>query len=150
MEWVIEFDIAAFIIIAIILGLFIVKKNYPSRVNKMYLYLMLAGLLSSLTDVASVYAIVYARQIPIWVNLIVNTLFLLFMNVIPFIYYFGSSPNLVGDRYSYHRFQGGIVVVKQRYVKGAVLHFVETLDIPLLQNYWVPMESMNIIAKPLL
>lgn len=88
MEWVIEFDIAAFIIIAIILGLFIVKKNYPSRVNKMYLYLMLAGLLSSLTDVASVYAIVYARQIPIWVNLIVNTLFLLFMNVIPFIYYF--------------------------------------------------------------
>lgn len=88
MEWVIEFDIAAFIIIAIILGLFIVKKNYPSRVNQMYLYLMLAGLLSSLTDVASVYAIVYARQIPIWVNLLVNTLFLLCMNAIPFIYYF--------------------------------------------------------------
>lgn len=88
MEWFIEFDIAAFIIIAIILGLFIVKKNYPSRVNQMYLYLMIAGLLSSLTDVASVYAIVYARQIPIWVNLLVNTLFLLCMNVIPFIYYF--------------------------------------------------------------
>ena len=88
MGWFIEFDIAAFIIIAIILGLFIVKKNYPSRVNQMYLYLMIAGLLSSLTDVASVYAIVYARQIPIWVNLLVNTLFLLCMNVIPFIYYF--------------------------------------------------------------
>ena len=88
MEWFIEFDIAAFIIIAIILGLFIVKKNYPSRVNQMYLYLMSAGLVSSLTDVASVYAIVYARQIPIWVNLLVNTLFLLCMNVIPFIYYF--------------------------------------------------------------
>lgn len=62
----------------------------------------------------------------------------------------GSSPNLVGDRYSYHRFQGGIVVVKQRYVKGAVLHFVETLDILLLHNYWVPKESMNIVATPLL
>lgn len=56
----------------------------------------------------------------------------------------------MGDRYSYHRFQGGIVVVKQRYVKGAVLHFVETLDILLLHNYWVPKESMNIVATPLL
>ena len=63
---------------------------------------------------------------------------------------YGSSSNLVGNRYSYHRFQDGIVVVKQRYVKGAVLHFVETLDIPLLHNCWVPKESMNIIAKPLL
>ena len=61
----------------------------------------------------------------------------------------GSSPNLVGDRYSYHRFQGGIVVVKQRYVKGAVLHFVETLDILLLHNYWVPKESMDRVAMPL-
>ena len=61
----------------------------------------------------------------------------------------GSSSNLVGNRYSYHRFQDGIVVVKQRYVKGAVLHFVETLDVPLLHNYWVPKESMNRVAAPL-
>ena len=61
----------------------------------------------------------------------------------------GSSPNLVGNRYSYHRFQGGIVVVKQRYVKGAMLHFVETLDIPLLHNCWVPKESMDRVAMPL-
>lgn len=61
----------------------------------------------------------------------------------------GSSSNLVGNRYSYHRFRGGIIVVKQRYVKGAVLHFVETLDIPLLHNYWVPKESMNRVVMPL-
>ena len=62
---------------------------------------------------------------------------------------FGSSSNLVGNRYSYHRFRGGIIVVKQRYVKGAVLHFVETLDITLLHNYWVPKESMNRVVMPL-
>ena len=61
----------------------------------------------------------------------------------------GSSSNLVGNRYSYHRFRGGIIVVKQRYVKGALLHFVETLDIPLLHNYWVPKESMNRVVMPL-
>lgn len=35
MDWVIEFDIAAFIITAIILGLFLKKKNYPSKANNM-------------------------------------------------------------------------------------------------------------------
>lgn len=62
----------------------------------------------------------------------------------------GSSSNLVGNRYSYHRFQGGIVVVKQRYVKGATLHFMEPLDIPLLHNIWVTKESMDSAATPLL
>ena len=37
MDWVIEFDIAAFIITAIILGLFLKKKNYPSKANNMNL-----------------------------------------------------------------------------------------------------------------
>ena len=55
----------------------------------------------------------------------------------------------MGNRYSYRRFRGGIIIVKQRYVKGAVLHFVETLDIPLLHNYWVPKESMNRVVMPL-
>lgn len=88
MDWVIEFDVAAFILTALILGLFLKKKNYPSKVNKMYLYLMLAGLAASLLDVISVYTITYAEQIPLWVNLLVNTLFLLSMNAITFIYYF--------------------------------------------------------------
>ena len=88
MDWVIEFDIAAFIITAIILGLFLLKKNYPSKANKRYLFLMLAGLSASLLDVVSVYAIVYAGQIPIALNMLINTLFLLAMNMIAFIYYF--------------------------------------------------------------
>ena len=88
MDWVIEYDIAAFIIIAIILGLFLVKKNYPSKANRMYLNLMVAGLAASLLDVVSVFAIVSAGQIPVWVNLIINTLFLLSVNAIPFLYYF--------------------------------------------------------------
>lgn len=88
MDWVIEFDVAAFILTAMILGLFLKKKNYPSKANKMYLYLMLTGLSASLLDVISVYTITYARQIPLWVNLIVNALFLLSMNAITFIYYF--------------------------------------------------------------
>lgn len=88
MDWVIEFDIAAFIITAIILGLFLKKKNYPSKANNMYLLLMSAGLAASLLDVVSVYSIIYARQIPIWVNHVINTSFLLSMNSVAFIYYF--------------------------------------------------------------
>lgn len=88
MDWVIEFDIAAFILTTMILGLFLKKKNYPSKANKMYLHLMLAGLSASLLDVVSIYTITNAGKVPLWVNLLVNTLFLLSMNAITFIYYF--------------------------------------------------------------
>ena len=88
MDWVIEFDIAAFILTTMVLWLFLKKKNYPSKANKMYLYLMLAGMSASLLDVVSVYTITNAGRLPLWVNLLVNALFLLSMNAITFIYYF--------------------------------------------------------------
>lgn len=88
MNWVIEFDISAFIITAIILGLFLKKKNYPSKSNKMYLYLMLAGLSASFLDVVSVYTIICAKRVPHGLNMFINAMFLLCMNAVAFIYYF--------------------------------------------------------------
>ena len=88
MDWVIEFDIAAFVLTTMVLWLFLKKKNYPSKANKMYLYLMLAGMSASLLDVISIYTITNARRLPLWVNLLVNALFLLSMNAITFIFYF--------------------------------------------------------------
>lgn len=88
MEWVIEFDIAAAVLTAIILILFLKKKNYTSKANRIYLCLMSVGLAASVLDVISVYGMVYAKQIPIWINLMINVLFLLCMNCIVFIYYF--------------------------------------------------------------
>lgn len=113
MDWVIEYDIAAFIIIAIILGLFLVKKNYPSKANRMYLNLMIAGLAASFLDVVSVYAIIYAEQIPVWVNLIISASFLLSVNAIPFLYYFyvGAIINEFEELDNWHEWPVGAIAV---------------------------------------
>lgn len=113
MDWVIEFDIAAFIIIAIILGLFLLKKNYPSKANKKYLNLMIAGLAASFLDVVSVYAIIYANQIPIWINMVVNASFLLCMNAVPFLYYFyvGAIINEFEELDNWHEWPMRVIAV---------------------------------------
>ncbi|MGN0482926.1 MAG: EAL domain-containing protein [Lachnospiraceae bacterium] len=88
MDWIIEFDIAAVVITVIILGLFLKRKSYPSKVNRMYLYLMTVGMVASVLDIISVYAIIYAKHIPLPLNRLINMLFLLSMNAVTFVYYF--------------------------------------------------------------
>lgn len=111
MDWIIEFDIAAAIITSIILWLFIKKKNYPTKTNRIYFILMLVGLIASILDIVSIYAINNAVKIPLWVNLTINTLFLLSMNMVAFIYYFyvGAVVNEFQQLDNWHEWAMGVL-----------------------------------------
>lgn len=86
MEWNIHYDICAIFIVVIIMALFLYKKNDPSRANKLFLCLMVVAFLATVFDVLSVYTISLLTFFPIWINKLLNTLYFLFFNAVPFVY----------------------------------------------------------------
>lgn len=86
MEWNIHYDICAIFIFVIIITLFIGNKNYPSKANKVYILLVMVSLLAAVFDVLSVCMLHFTTGLPIWVNKLVNTLYFLNFNAVPFVY----------------------------------------------------------------
>ena len=71
----IYFEVASIIFLVILFIITRLMYNMQSAVNKEFLKLILIVLLADILDVVSAITISYASVIPIWVNMLVNTIY---------------------------------------------------------------------------
>ena len=77
MQYVYHFDLAAVFIILTLLGLFFTQRNYPSTCGKIFLGMLCMGFVSSVMDVVTVFTISRAQDVPLWLNYLLNMVFLI-------------------------------------------------------------------------
>ncbi len=87
MLYEVHFDIAGFVVSAILVYVFFTYKNFPTWRSKIFEYLLLTILCSSLLDTVTSYTISYwPHELVKW-NMILNIANILTVNATPFIYY---------------------------------------------------------------
>lgn len=82
---IIHYEIAALILLAAIAWNRIMNKRFMDASDKMFHYAMLVAFISSFTDIISIYTIEHAKEVPLALNYIVNSIYLLSVNLLPFI-----------------------------------------------------------------
>lgn len=82
---IIHYEIAALILIVAIAWNRILHKRFMDASDKMFHYAILVAFLSSLTNLFSIYTIEHAKAVPLAVNYIVNSVYLVFVNLLPLI-----------------------------------------------------------------
>lgn len=93
MRWIYELDIAAVILTVMIIVQFFSIKQVRSKSRRLFIVLLFDALLCGITDLIGIYTIINAATLPLWVNCITNTLYLLCINCVPalYLYYFISA-----------------------------------------------------------
>lgn len=87
MVYIYEYDIAAvFIALAVTLS-FLIQNNITSKTTKCFFLLSSVILCSSVFDLISLYTIKNAATIPLWINHIVNVLYILTFNSVSVCYF---------------------------------------------------------------
>lgn len=87
MVYVYHYDLAAVFIILTLLVLFFTQRNYPSTCGKIFLGMLCIGFVSSVMDVVTVYTISHWQNIPLWINYLLNMLFLTALNFTGALYF---------------------------------------------------------------
>lgn len=85
--YIYEFDIAAALLIAALIILLILRKNYPSTTNKLYMAMLIGNLFSTVMDLVTVYTLAHNTTIPVYVNYAVNIMYLISFNSCAVLYY---------------------------------------------------------------
>ncbi|MDD3368791.1 MAG: diguanylate cyclase [Lachnospiraceae bacterium] len=87
MRWIIHYNICAIVIIVLVLVLFLVRKNYKSKANRVYLYLLLTTLAAAILDLITCFTISWPDLVSVPVNIGINIVYLLVMNSVCFLYF---------------------------------------------------------------
>lgn len=87
MNWMVQFDIAALILCAIIFFVYLSFRRFPSFSNKVYFLLLSFSLISVIGDLATVYLNYMLPYSMRWLNYLSNMLFLAVFNAVPAIYF---------------------------------------------------------------
>jgi EAL domain-containing protein (putative c-di-GMP-specific phosphodiesterase class I)/GGDEF domain-containing protein len=87
MIWNIYFEVAAGIIVAIILVHFNYSKSFNSLQYKIFSVFITVSLISIVMNLVSIYTIIKAKEIPLWLNYFVNCGYLLAVSSLPAIQY---------------------------------------------------------------
>ena len=87
MDWIIEFDICALLITSLLLWVIHRRKDLPSMRNYTFRILLALTLLAAASDLASIYAIEHATEIPLWLNYVVQLMYSIPFTSIPMVYY---------------------------------------------------------------
>lgn len=87
MDWIIEFDICALLITGLLLWVIHRRKELPSMRNYTFRLLLTLTLLAAIFDLASVYAIGHATEIPLWLNYVIQLMYSIPFTSIPMLYY---------------------------------------------------------------
>ncbi len=87
MDYIIEFEIAALCIEALMIVIHALRRSYPGDANKVYVHLQYFTLCSTAFNIASVFTLKYAATVPVWINYAVNMLYLLFYNLCAVIFF---------------------------------------------------------------
>ncbi len=76
MYYIPHYDIAALFIEVLLLALYIIRRNYPTAANKAYLLMISVSMVSSLADMISVFTLRYYSEVPVWLNYVINTIYM--------------------------------------------------------------------------
>ncbi len=87
MDWIIEFDICALLITSLLIWVIHRRKDLPSMQNYTFRILLALTLVSAAFDLASIYAIEHATEIPLWLNYFIQLMYSIPFTSIPMVYY---------------------------------------------------------------
>ncbi|MBO4415794.1 MAG: response regulator [Lachnospiraceae bacterium] len=76
-DYVVSYDVAAFILIVIFSIFFFTRRRYKSVQMKVYAQLLVLAGASVTLDIMSVSLLIYRNSVPVWLNYIVNILYFL-------------------------------------------------------------------------
>lgn len=82
---IIHYEIAAVILIIAIMWNRILNKRLMDASDKMFHYAILVAFIASFTDLISIYTIEHAKEVPLAINYIINSIYLLAVNLLPLI-----------------------------------------------------------------
>ena len=82
---IIHYEIAAVILIVAIMWNRILNKRLMDASDKMFHYAILVAFTSSFTNLISMYTISHAKEVPLAVNYMINSIYLLCVNLLPLI-----------------------------------------------------------------
>lgn len=75
-----QYDIAAFVITVILIGIIKLRKSYRTRSTNIFVILLESILLASFFDAISCYTITYPNEVPLWLNYLVSLGYLFLYN----------------------------------------------------------------------
>ena len=87
MQYVIQFDIAAMFITSVLIAMYIMRRGYSTVSGRLFVVLMIVTLAAAAFDVGTAYTISYANRVPLPMNYLINSLYLLANNASAIIFY---------------------------------------------------------------
>ncbi|MBR3841190.1 MAG: hypothetical protein IKM20_08650 [Erysipelotrichales bacterium] len=87
MEYIIHFDFAALTIMITVMLHFLYKKTISTRSTLVFTILLWVALTSTILDVLSVVTINHASVLPLWINYLLNAVYLITFNTSVALYY---------------------------------------------------------------
>ncbi|MGN0665420.1 MAG: EAL domain-containing protein [Huintestinicola sp.] len=80
MDYVYQYDLTAIILLSMLLFLYRMRYNYPTATNKIYISMVVLSLVSAVSDLVSLFSISIPEAFPLWLNYLINIVFLLSYN----------------------------------------------------------------------
>ncbi|MGN0651231.1 MAG: EAL domain-containing protein [Oscillospiraceae bacterium] len=80
MEYIYQYDVCALCLTAILGIVYLMRRSFPLRSNRIFFAMTIVGFLSSLFDLLSAFAIPNAEIVPLWANYLISILYLIFFN----------------------------------------------------------------------
>ncbi len=87
LRWNINYEISALLFLTVVAISFFIKKNLPTRMNRLYRNLLIASLAAVIFDILTVFTISYSEALPVSLNIAVNLIYLILINFIPALFF---------------------------------------------------------------
>ena len=87
MNYIIHYDVAALLITLIIIAQYYSNRRISLGVRKVFVVMLMIAAESNALDLITVYTIEHPQSIPLWLNYLVNMVYLLSFNCVPMLYY---------------------------------------------------------------
>ncbi len=87
MNYIIHYDVAALLITLIIIAQYYSNRRISLGVRKVFVVMLMIAAGSNALDLITVYTIEHPQSIPLWLNYLVNMVYLLSFNCVPMLYY---------------------------------------------------------------
>lgn len=86
-DYIIHYDIGAIIVLVTVFIHFMYKKNIETEKTRIFTAFVWLAIVTTVLEISTVFAIEFAESIPLWVNYLLNCLYLLGFNCTPIVYY---------------------------------------------------------------
>lgn len=88
MDYIYQYNVAAFCVTALVLFYFLLKKRISTRFSNTFLVLTIDLLVAIVTDLVTIWTIANPYKVPLWVNYVLNMICMFSYTALPVIFYF--------------------------------------------------------------